>query len=133
MFFCWCHQGCWFTKSAEALNLGYHNLQEYSYISLKRIAYFYSSKPQPHQFTILVRGVPAPSGSSFNQIVENFFTEYHPSTYLSHTVVRRTSKIQSLMVSISVNIWLIQPSSGCYFLFWKHNFISWTTNLKLDY
>ncbi|XWS44344.1 hypothetical protein CRYUN_Cryun15aG0037100 [Craigia yunnanensis] len=70
---------------------------EYSYISLKRIAYFYSSKPQPHQFTILVRGIPAPSGSSFSQIVENFFTEYHPSTYLSHTVVRRTSKIQSLM------------------------------------
>ncbi|XVF60586.1 hypothetical protein PTKIN_Ptkin08bG0060100 [Pterospermum kingtungense] len=70
---------------------------EYNYISLKRIAYFYSSKPQPHQFTILVRGIPAPSASSFSQIVENLFTEYHPSTYLSHTVVRRTSKIQSLM------------------------------------
>ncbi|XWS30224.1 hypothetical protein CRYUN_Cryun24cG0098700 [Craigia yunnanensis] len=70
---------------------------EYNYISLKRIAYFYSSKPQPHQFTVLVRGIPAPSGSSFSQIVENFFTEYHPSTYLSHTVARRTSKVQSLM------------------------------------
>ncbi|XVE68191.1 hypothetical protein DITRI_Ditri09bG0048800 [Diplodiscus trichospermus] len=70
---------------------------EYNYISLKRIAYFYSSKPQPDQFTILVRGIPASYGSSFSQIVENFFTEYHPSTYLSHTVVRRTSKIQSLM------------------------------------
>ncbi|XP_039046296.1 CSC1-like protein HYP1 [Hibiscus syriacus] len=32
---------------------------EYSYISLKRIAYFYSSKAQSHQFTILVRGIPA--------------------------------------------------------------------------
>ncbi|XP_021297717.1 CSC1-like protein HYP1 isoform X2 [Herrania umbratica] len=70
---------------------------EYNYISLKRIAYFYSSKRQPHQFTILVRGIPAPSGSSFSQTVENFFIEYHPSTYLSHTVVRRTSKIQSLI------------------------------------
>ncbi|KAK6255975.1 CSC1/OSCA1-like [Theobroma cacao] len=70
---------------------------EYNYISLKRIAYFYSSKRQPHQFTILVRGIPAPTGSSFSQTVENFFTEYHPSTYLAHTVVRRTSKIQSLI------------------------------------
>ncbi|XVF16675.1 hypothetical protein REPUB_Repub10bG0052700 [Reevesia pubescens] len=70
---------------------------EYNYISLKRIAYFCSSKPQPHQFTILVSGIPAPAGSSFGQVVENFFTEYHPSTYLSHTVVRRTSKIRSLI------------------------------------
>ncbi|MCI03733.1 ERD (early-responsive to dehydration stress) family protein, partial [Trifolium medium] len=28
---------------------------EYAYIASKRIACFYSSKPQPHQFTILVR------------------------------------------------------------------------------
>ncbi|XP_039028859.1 CSC1-like protein HYP1 [Hibiscus syriacus] len=70
---------------------------EYNYISSKRIAYFYSSKPQSHQFTILVRGIPAPSGSSFSEVVDNFFMEYHPSTYLSHTIVRRTSKIQSLM------------------------------------
>ncbi|GMI67423.1 hypothetical protein 1, ARABIDOPSIS THALIANA HYPOTHETICAL PROTEIN 1 [Hibiscus trionum] len=70
---------------------------EYKYISLKRIAYFYSSKPQSHQFTILVRGIPAPSSSSFSEVVDKFFTEYHPSTYLSHTMVRRTNKIQSLM------------------------------------
>ncbi|KAK8652508.1 hypothetical protein V6N13_126539 [Hibiscus sabdariffa] len=70
---------------------------EYNYISSKRIAYFYSSKPQPQQFTILVRSIPAQSGSSFSEVVDNFFTEYHPSTYLSHTMVRRTSKIQSLL------------------------------------
>ncbi|WJX44802.1 hypothetical protein P8452_31744 [Trifolium repens] len=29
---------------------------EYEYIASKRLACFYSSKPQPHQFTILVRG-----------------------------------------------------------------------------
>ncbi|KAK8553133.1 hypothetical protein V6N13_089348 [Hibiscus sabdariffa] len=70
---------------------------EYNYISSKRIAYFYSSKPQSQQFTILVRSIPAQSGSSFSEVVDNFFTEYHPSTYLSHTMVRRTSKIQSLL------------------------------------
>ncbi|KAE8021727.1 hypothetical protein FH972_007593 [Carpinus fangiana] len=70
---------------------------EYRYISSKRIAYFYSSKPQPQQFTILVRGVPVPSGSTCGETVESFFTENHPSTYLSHSVVRRSSKLQGLI------------------------------------
>ncbi|KAM2587171.1 hypothetical protein TB1_044382 [Malus domestica] len=69
---------------------------EYSFISSKRIAHFYSSKPQPHQFTVLVRAVPVSSGSSCSETVENFFTEYYPSTYLSHSVVRRTNKLQCL-------------------------------------
>ncbi|KAM1358092.1 hypothetical protein ACFX1Q_045092 [Malus domestica] len=69
---------------------------EYSFISSKRIAHFYSSKPQPHQFTVLVRAVPVSSGSSCSETVENFFTEYYPSTYLSHSVVRRTNKLQRL-------------------------------------
>ncbi|KAM4132968.1 hypothetical protein ACJW30_01G292300 [Castanea mollissima] len=70
---------------------------EYNYISSKRIAYFYSSRPQPHQFTILVRGIPIPSGSTCSETVESFFIENHPSTYLSHSVVRRTSKLQGLI------------------------------------
>ncbi|XP_049346098.1 CSC1-like protein HYP1 [Solanum verrucosum] len=37
---------------------------ECDYISSKRISYFYSSKPHPHQFTILVRSIPASSGRS---------------------------------------------------------------------
>lgn len=69
---------------------------EYSYISSKRIAWFYSSKPQPHQFTILVRGIPSLSGS-FSESVESFFTENHPSTYLSHSMIHRTSKIRGLI------------------------------------
>ncbi|XP_048433920.1 CSC1-like protein HYP1 isoform X3 [Pyrus x bretschneideri] len=69
---------------------------EYSFISSKRIAHFYSSKPQPHQFTVLVRAVPVSSGSSCSETVENFFTEYYPSTYLSHSMVRRTNKLQRL-------------------------------------
>ncbi|KAG2714231.1 hypothetical protein I3843_03G020000 [Carya illinoinensis] len=70
---------------------------EYEYISSKRIAYFYSSKPQPHQFTILVRGIPIPSGGTCSETVNSFFIENHPSTYLSHAVVRRTSKLQGLI------------------------------------
>ncbi|XP_061978858.1 CSC1-like protein HYP1 [Populus nigra] len=70
---------------------------EHNYMSAKRIAYFYSSKPQPHQFTILVRSIPSSSGRNFSETVESFFTEYHPSTYLSHSMVHRTSKIQDLI------------------------------------
>ncbi|BFG26637.1 hypothetical protein CerSpe_129110 [Prunus speciosa] len=69
---------------------------EYSYISSKRISHYYSSKPQRNQFTILVRGIPVSSGSSCSETVEKFFTEYYPSTYLSHSVVRRTNKLQRL-------------------------------------
>ncbi|KAJ1398737.1 Calcium-dependent channel, 7TM region, putative phosphate [Sesbania bispinosa] len=70
---------------------------EYRYISSKRIACFYSSKPQPHHFTLLVRGIPVPPGSTCSETVERFFLEYHPSTYLSHSVVRRSSKLQNLI------------------------------------
>lgn len=70
---------------------------EYNYVSYKRVHYFYSSKPQPHQFTILVRGVPVPPGGSISASVDNFFNEYHPSTYLSHKVIHRTNKLRSLI------------------------------------
>ncbi|KAK7381278.1 hypothetical protein VNO78_33849 [Psophocarpus tetragonolobus] len=70
---------------------------EYWYLSSKRIANFYSSKPQPHQFTLLVRGIPVPHGSTCHDTVERFFLEYHPSTYLSNSVVHRSSKLQSLV------------------------------------
>lgn len=70
---------------------------EYNYVSNRRVQYFYSSKPQPHQFTILVRGIPIAPGGTTSESVDSFFTEYHPSTYLSHTVVHRTSKLRGLV------------------------------------
>ncbi|CAM8936437.1 unnamed protein product [Rhodiola kirilowii] len=70
---------------------------EYNYISAKRISYFYSSKPQLHQYTILVRGIPVSQGSSVGDSVDKFFSEYYPSTYLSHMVVRRTNKLRGLI------------------------------------
>lgn len=70
---------------------------EYEYISSKRIAHFYASNPQPHQFTILVRSIPSSTGISFSGSVGSFFMEFHPSTYLSHIVVHRTNKLQDLI------------------------------------
>ncbi|GFP91757.1 CSC1-like protein hyp1 [Phtheirospermum japonicum] len=70
---------------------------EYDYIASKRIAYFYSSKPRPGQFTVLVRSIPVSSGQKFSESVESFFSKYYPSTYLSHSMVRRTSKLKGLI------------------------------------
>ncbi|KAK4393142.1 CSC1-like protein HYP1 [Sesamum angolense] len=90
----WIHFAAVYIFTAVVCYLLYY---EYDYIASKRIAYFYSSKPRPGQFTVLVRSIPATSGRSFGESVESFFSEYYPSTYLSHSVVRRTSKLRGLV------------------------------------
>ncbi|XP_074574853.1 CSC1-like protein HYP1 [Curcuma longa] len=90
----WCHFSAAYIITGVICYLLY---AEYKYISEKRIAYFSSSKPQPHHFTILVRDVPLHSGNSINDTIQAFFTEYHPSDYLSSIVVCRTSKLQGLI------------------------------------
>ncbi|XVF43168.1 hypothetical protein PTKIN_Ptkin02bG0018900 [Pterospermum kingtungense] len=90
----WAHFSAVYLVTAFVCYLLYY---EYKYITAKRIDFFHSTKPQPHQFTILVRGIPVPAGSSVSESVERFFLEYHPSTYFSHTVIHRTSKLQSLI------------------------------------
>ncbi|XP_021850665.1 CSC1-like protein HYP1 isoform X2 [Spinacia oleracea] len=90
----WIHFCAAYVFTGAVCYLLYH---ENKVITLKRIACFYASRPQAHQFTILVRGIPVQAGSSFSESIEQFFTEYHPLTYLSHTVVRQTSKLQQLM------------------------------------
>ncbi|CAH9139281.1 unnamed protein product [Cuscuta epithymum] len=70
---------------------------EYDHIASKRLAFFNSSKPKPHEFTVLVRSIPPSPGKSYTDVVESFFMEYHPDTYLSHSVVRRTSKLKGLI------------------------------------
>ncbi|PHU27667.1 CSC1-like protein [Capsicum chinense] len=90
----WIHFSAVYIFTAVVCYLLY---SEYDHISSKRVAYFYSSKPHPHQFTILVRSIPASSGRSYSETVESFFSEYYPATYLSHWVVRRASKLQGLI------------------------------------
>ncbi|CAN1152698.1 CSC1-like protein At1g69450 [Linum perenne] len=92
----WIHFGAVYIMTIFICCLLFH---EYKYISLKRIAFFYSSDPQPHQFTILVSNIPVSSGSNISESVQRFFRENHPNTYLSHVVIRRTSKIRDLTVS----------------------------------
>nr|CAD1819461.1 unnamed protein product [Ananas comosus var. bracteatus] len=93
-------QMLWFHFSAAYLITAivcYLLYSEYKYLSSKRIAHFIASKPLPHHFAILVRGIPLRDGSSIGDTVESFFMEYHPSTYLCHTVVHQTSKLRRLI------------------------------------
>ncbi|KAG5405308.1 hypothetical protein IGI04_011427 [Brassica rapa subsp. trilocularis] len=90
----WIHFSAIYIFTAVVCYLLYY---EHKYLSSKRIDHFYSSKPQPHEFTVLVSGVPVVSGNSISETVESFFREYHSSTYLSHVVVQRTDKLKALM------------------------------------
>ncbi|KAJ0889451.1 putative calcium-dependent channel, 7TM region phosphate [Helianthus annuus] len=90
----WVHFGAVYAFTAFVCYLLY---LEYRYISLKRLAYYYSSEPKPDQFTVLVRGIPKSSAESLSANVEKFFSEYYPSLYLSHYMVYHTTKIQKLI------------------------------------
>ncbi|XP_030469454.2 CSC1-like protein HYP1 isoform X1 [Syzygium oleosum] len=90
----WIHFSAAYIFSGVVCYLLYYEL---SYISDKIIKCFYSCKPLPHDFTVLVRGISTSLGHTVSEDVESFFTEYYPSTYLSHSVVRRTSKLRSLI------------------------------------
>jgi hypothetical protein len=85
--------------SCTSVNL-FHvaTLQEFKYISGKRLHYFMTSKPLPQHFTVLVRAIPVYEDLSVSDAVDKFFKEYHPSTYLSHTVVHQTGKLRRLIV-----------------------------------
>ncbi|CAI9096535.1 OLC1v1032711C4 [Oldenlandia corymbosa var. corymbosa] len=90
----WVHFGAVYVVTIFTCFLLYN---EFKYVSSKRISYFLTSKPQPGQFTILVRSVPVSRCGSVSDSVERFFREYHPNTYLSHVVIRRTSKVRHLV------------------------------------
>ncbi|XP_010551412.1 PREDICTED: CSC1-like protein At1g69450 [Tarenaya hassleriana] len=90
----WFHFGAIYIVTAFVCCLLYY---EFRYISLKRIEHFGLSRPQPQQFTILVRNIPASAGNTLSDTVDRFFRENHPSTYHSHVIIRRTSKLQSII------------------------------------
>ncbi|KAK6938010.1 CSC1/OSCA1-like, 7TM region [Dillenia turbinata] len=70
-------------------------LQEYRSISKMRLAHI--SQSAPSHFTVLVRSIPWSCEESYSNSVEKFFMEYHASSYLSHQLIYRHSKVQKLM------------------------------------
>ncbi|CAA6657439.1 unnamed protein product [Spirodela intermedia] len=90
----WAHFSAAYVMTAVVCYLLY---SEYEYVSSKRLAYFDASKPQPHHFTVLVRGIPRCTAGNYSGSVESFFSEIHSSTYLTHIMVRQTSKLRRLV------------------------------------
>ncbi|KAG6545847.1 hypothetical protein Mapa_012808 [Marchantia paleacea] len=71
---------------------------EYSSISKKRLDYLHNARPQPDQFSVLVRAIPKPpEGKSHSDLVEEFFTKYHPGTYTSHQMIYNAGHIESMI------------------------------------
>ncbi|KAG8049097.1 hypothetical protein GUJ93_ZPchr0009g1264 [Zizania palustris] len=90
----WLHFSAAYVITGVSCYLLYY---EYKYISGKRLEYFMTSNPLPQHFTVLVRAIPVTDGGSVSDAVDKFFKEYHPSTYLSHTVVHQTGKLRRLI------------------------------------
>ena len=60
---------------------------------------------------MLVRGIPKTTNESCSTDVDDFFTKYHPSSYLFHQVVYKAGKVQKIMVSNShttfLSVWRV--------------------------
>jgi calcium permeable stress-gated cation channel len=73
-----------------------------------RLLHLTSTIPNPRHFTVLVRGIPKSHKESCSNVVSDFFTKYHASSYLFHQVVYKVGKVQKIMVSYSSNTHAIQ-------------------------
>ncbi|XP_017254026.1 CSC1-like protein RXW8 isoform X1 [Daucus carota subsp. sativus] len=65
-------------------------------IAKKRITYILGNPNKLSLFTVLVRAIPF-SGESYSDSVTNFFTNYYPSSYLSHQMVYFPDTIRQLV------------------------------------
>ncbi|KAM0949933.1 putative calcium-dependent channel, 7TM region phosphate [Dioscorea sansibarensis] len=70
---------------------------EYKNIANMRLSHIIQSPTNYSHFAVLVRAIPQATGESISDAVQNFFMNYHASSYLSHRVVYRTGKVQKLM------------------------------------
>ncbi|TKV92083.1 hypothetical protein SEVIR_9G140400v4 [Setaria viridis] len=89
----WVHCVVLYIISAVACVLLYF---EYKHIARLRLCHISRATSNPRHFTVLVQGIPK-STESFSRTVENFFTKYHASSYLSHQVVYKVGKVQKIV------------------------------------
>lgn len=90
----WTHSLALYIITCSACVLLYF---EHKSISRTRLAYITGSPPNPSHFTVLVRAVPWSSEQSYSESVKEFFMKYYASSYLSHQMVHRSSRVQKLM------------------------------------
>jgi hypothetical protein len=81
-------------------------IQEYKHIARLRLLHLTSAAPHPSHFTVLVRGIPKTAKESCSDVVDDFFTKYHSSSYLFHQVVYKVGKVQKIMVLDTQNSFL---------------------------
>jgi hypothetical protein len=75
-------------------------LQEYKYLSRKRLAHITGSTPNPGHFAVLVRSIPKSGNELLVDTIRNFFVNYHGASYLSHQMIYRKGKLQKFVVRI---------------------------------
>lgn len=90
----WAHCLALYVISCAACVLLYY---EYKSITKLRLAHIIGSPPNPSHFTVLVRGIPWSATQSYSETVKEYFSKYYESSYLSHGMVYRASKVQKLM------------------------------------
>lgn len=95
----WIHCLALYIISCSACILLYF---EYRRIARMRLVHITRSSPNPSHFTVLVRSIPYSIEGSLSDSVKNFFTKYHASSYLSHQMICRVGKVQTVLNSAEI-------------------------------
>uniref|UniRef100_A0A0D6QUI7 CSC1/OSCA1-like 7TM region domain-containing protein n=1 Tax=Araucaria cunninghamii TaxID=56994 RepID=A0A0D6QUI7_ARACU len=107
---------------------------EYRNIEGKRHRYFRSS-PQPHHFTVLVRGIPKSQEQRMGKVVQDYFTYFLGSAYLQHRMVPRARDVPAAFVFLRTRgaaalasmiqypanplLWVIEPAPEPHDVNWR--------------
>ncbi|XP_073355725.1 CSC1-like protein RXW8 isoform X2 [Aegilops tauschii subsp. strangulata] len=84
---------------------------EYRHIARLRLIHLKRATVNPGQFTVLVRGIPKTTNESCSTDVDDFFTKYHPSSYLFHQVVYKAGKVQKIITGAKKACGMSDPST----------------------
>ncbi|KAJ7296707.1 hypothetical protein O6H91_09G007100 [Diphasiastrum complanatum] len=91
----WVHFSALYILSIVAYCLLY---LEYKHISQKRLEFINATRPQPDQFTALVRAIPREQEhQSYSESVEAFFARFYSSTYYTHQMAYSEGKISAML------------------------------------
>eukprot|EP00246_Nothoceros_aenigmaticus_P001124 TRINITY_DN1148_c0_g1_i1.p1 TRINITY_DN1148_c0_g1~~TRINITY_DN1148_c0_g1_i1.p1 ORF type:complete len:586 (-),score=90.32 TRINITY_DN1148_c0_g1_i1:804-2561(-) len=94
----WVHFAAVYAISLAAYILLYI---EYRGIAGKRLKVLAAARPQPDQFSVLIRAIPAAEDKTYSDMVEEYFTHYHAHSYLSHQMVYHSGKVQALLAELN--------------------------------
>lgn len=91
----WAHCLALYVITCSACALLY---SEYKSIAKLRLAHIAESPKSLSRFTVLVRGIPTSSEEeSYGDTLTKFFANYYSSSYISHQMVHRSSRVQKLV------------------------------------